>query len=190
LKNPVFREPSLNPTHRYPGDIFPVTGYRSLDFGLDPAKAVKFDITKNPVIEKACPDRLDNNWKYDASRNGGRRDQFDCFLQFESDGKGGAWVYLYADQKRHEMGPGLAEAVDEFPGTGPSVWRTKELWNVGNTGPWLHDGRATTLTEAILWHGGESQASRNKFAALAERDKDHLIAFLKNLVVLPVPELE
>jgi mono/diheme cytochrome c family protein len=194
LKNTVFREPSPNPTHRYPGDLFPVTGYKSMDFGLDPAKPVKFDVTNNPVIEKACPQpegKRDRGW-HEMSWGGGddRRGRKRCFLQFESDGKGGAWVYLYGDQKRYEMGPGLAEAVDEFPGTGPSVWRTKELWNVGNTGPWLHDGRATTLTEAILWHGGEAQASRDKFAALAERDQDDLIAFLKNLVVLPMPELE
>lgn len=195
LRNPVFREPSLSPTHRYPGDIFPVTGYRSLDFGLDHNKPVKFDITNNPVIEKNCPepDGKRGGNRYELSWGGGKDDRHGrkrCFLQFESDGKGGAWVYLYGDQKRHDMGPGLAEAVDEFPGTGPSVWRTKELWNVGNTGPWLHDGRATTLTEAILWHGGEGQVSRDKFAALDEWDKDDLIAFLKNLVVFEVPELE
>lgn len=198
LKNSVFREPSSDPSHRYPGDKFVVTGYNSLDFGLDPAKPVKFDMTANPSLEKACPqpaglwsDRDRGNAVgnlADTEFFGGRHRK--CFMQFDSDGNGGAWVYLYGDQKRHDMGQGLAEAVDEFPGTGPSVWRTKELWNVGNTGPWLHDGRATTLTEAILWHGGEGTASRNKFVQLSDGDKDHVIAFLKNLVVYSIPELE
>ena len=46
---------------------------------------------------------------------------------------------------------------------------------------YLHDGRARTLSEAILWHGGEGEASKTKFSALAQGDKDALLAFLKSL---------
>jgi hypothetical protein len=108
-------------------------------------------------------------------------------IPFESDGRGGALVRLYADLKRHDMGPGLAESIDEV-GTGPSVWRTRELWGVGNTGPWLHDGRATTLKEAILFHGGEAQDARDKFASLGRSSQADVIKFLKNLVLFKPDE--
>jgi hypothetical protein len=101
---------------------------------------------------------------------------------------GEAIVRLYGDLKRHDMGPGLAENVDET-GHGASVWITKELWGVGSTAQYLHDGRASTLTEAILEHGGEAQASRTAFAALPGRDRAKLIRFLENLVLF-FPEEE
>jgi CxxC motif-containing protein (DUF1111 family) len=85
------------------------------------------------------------------------------------------------------MGPGLAESIDEV-GTGASVFLTENLWGVGSTAPYLHDGRATTLTEAILAHGGEAQASRNAFVALNTGKQQDLLAFLENLVLFKLPE--
>ena len=64
------------------------------------------------------------------------------------------------------MGSGLAESIDEV-GTGKSVFLTENLWGVGSTPPYMHDGRATTLTEAILAHGGEGTSEKNAFAASA-----------------------
>jgi cytochrome c551/c552 len=66
-----------------------------------------------------------------------------------------------------------------------ATFGTKELWGVACTGPWMHDGRATTLTEAILLHGGEEDSvkSRNKFETLPENDQQDVIAFLGNLVL-------
>jgi CxxC motif-containing protein (DUF1111 family) len=87
------------------------------------------------------------------------------------------------------MGRDLAESVDEI-GTGKSVWLTKELWGVGSTAPYLHDGRATTLTEAILEHGGEAAAARENFERLALADQAALIAFLDNLVLFKKQEEE
>jgi mono/diheme cytochrome c family protein len=130
------------------------SGVNPLDVGLDPARPVTFDLTLD------SPDEI----------------------PFESDGRGGALVRLYGDLKRHDMGPGLAESIDE-KGTGASVWRTRELWGVGSTGPWLHDGRATTLREAILLHGGEAQESRDRFAALRSSEQAQLTKFLQNLVL-------
>lgn len=101
---------------------------------------------------------------------------------FERTSSGGAIVRLYGDLKRHDMGPGLAENVDET-GDGASVWMTKELWGVGSSAQYLHDGRATTLTEAILEHGGEGSASRAEFQALADADQQKLVRFLDNLVL-------
>jgi hypothetical protein len=101
---------------------------------------------------------------------------------FERTRSGGAIVRLYGDLKRHDMGPGLAENVDET-GHGASVWLTKELWGVGSSAQYLHDGRATTLTEAILEHGGEGDASRAAFAALSDGDQASVVRFLDNLVL-------
>jgi len=60
---------------------------------------------------------------------------------------------------------------------------TKELWGVGATAPYLHDGRATTLTEAIDFHGGESSAARDSFFAQSPADQAALIAFLNDMVI-------
>ncbi len=80
------------------------------------------------------------------------------------------------------MGTKLAEAIDEA-GTGASTFLTRNLWGVGSTAPYLHDGRATTLTEAILEHGGESAASLSAFMARSLAEKQALIAFLNNQVL-------
>ena len=101
---------------------------------------------------------------------------------FAPNGTGGGFVNLFSDLKRHDMGPLLAESVDET-GAGASVWMTKELWGVGATAPYLHDGRATTLTEAIAFHGGESQASANNFFALSNADQLRVIAFLNDMTI-------
>jgi CxxC motif-containing protein (DUF1111 family) len=108
---------------------------------------------------------------------------------FDKDAAGRTVVRVFGDLKRHDMGSRLAESIDEV-GTGASVWLTRNLWGVGSTAPYLHDGRATTLTEAILEHGGEAAASRNAFAALVEASQKDLIAFLNNLVIFKQAEEE
>ncbi len=60
-------------------------------------------------------------------------------------------------------------------------WRTPPLWGVADSAPYLHDGRAATLEDAILWHGGEADSSRHAFSELARSDKDLLLAFLASL---------
>jgi hypothetical protein len=97
---------------------------------------------------------------------------------FASNPTGGIRVPLFADLKRHDMGPGLAEAhgspLDRF-------FTTARLWGVADTAPYLHDGRALSLTDAILMHGGEAQASRDAFANLGTDDTLALLAFLRTL---------
>ena len=61
---------------------------------------------------------------------------------------------------------------------------------MGSTAPYLHDGRATTLTEAILFHGGEAAQSRENFHRLSEQSKLELLAFLDNLVLFKQAEEE
>jgi CxxC motif-containing protein (DUF1111 family) len=60
-------------------------------------------------------------------------------------------------------------------------WRTAPLWGVADTAPYLHDGRAETLEEAIVWHGGEAESSRDGYSKLSRQDKDRVLAFLFSL---------
>ncbi len=66
-------------------------------------------------------------------------------------------------------------------------WRTAPLWNIGLTAgvsggeAYLHDGRARTLNEAIMWHGGEAETAKQGYAGMTQSEKDALIAFLKTL---------
>lgn len=91
-------------------------------------------------------------------------------------------VALYSDLRRHAMGDGLADAATQV-GVGGDIFLTTPLWGAGSTGPWLHDGRAATLADAILWHGGEAQAARDRFARLPEEDREAVIADLEHLVI-------
>lgn len=95
----------------------------------------------------------------------------------------------YTDLLLHDMGPGLADNYAEGQASG-NLWRTPPLWGIGytervmgdaNKVGYLHDGRARTLTEAVMWHAGEALASRNRFAALSAADRQALLAFLKSL---------
>jgi CxxC motif-containing protein (DUF1111 family) len=84
------------------------------------------------------------------------------------------------------MGPGLADERPDFQASG-SEWRTSPLWGIGLVATvnghtrFLHDGRAYSLMEAVLWHGGEATAARDRIKRLPTRDRDALIAFLNSL---------
>ncbi len=95
-------------------------------------------------------------------------------------------IHPYTDLLLHDMGPGLADGRPDHQASG-SEWRTPPLWGLGRTPDiargefYLHDGRARSLEEAILWHGGEAADARARFIALSKRDRDALIAFLRSL---------
>ncbi|PTE15841.1 di-heme oxidoredictase family protein, partial [Pseudogemmobacter blasticus] len=95
-------------------------------------------------------------------------------------------IWPYSDLLLHDMGPGLADDRPEGRATGRE-WRTPPLWGIGLTArvsghtQFLHDGRARSLTEAILWHGGEAQPARDGFAGLSAEDRADLISFLESL---------
>ena len=91
---------------------------------------------------------------------------------------GGIEVPLFADLKRHDMGPDLAESTG---GALDSFFTTARLWGVADTAPYLHDGRALTLTDAILFHGGEAQDARDDFDALSDNRKKKVLEFLRTL---------
>jgi cytochrome c peroxidase len=175
LEDTVFEEPTL----RGNGDYYDKT-LAARDAGYDPKRPVRFDVLRQAQEPRA-----------------------------EAHPEGGALIRLYGDLKRHRMGRQLAEVgTGSTPSTpdfedlvhdgrpvvvAPDEFLTPELWGVGNTGPWLHDGRAASLREAVMWHGedeppavgtpgrGEAQDSRDRFAALPAADQEALLTFLRSL---------
>lgn len=94
-------------------------------------------------------------------------------------------IHAFTDLLLHDMGAGLADDRPAFDATG-TEWRTPPLWGIGllpvvnGHSNLLHDGRARTIAEAILWHDGEAAASRERFRTLNLTDRDALIAFLRS----------
>lgn len=95
-------------------------------------------------------------------------------------------IYPYTDLLLHDMGDGLADGRPDFEADG-AEWRTPPLWGIGlseavNGEPrYLHDGRAHTLEAAVLWHGGEAEAARERFRQLSTAERDALVVFLRSL---------
>lgn len=95
-------------------------------------------------------------------------------------------IWPYTDMLLHDMGADLADNTTAARATGQE-WRTPPLWGIGLTQQvsghtrFLHDGRARNLLEAILWHGGEAEISKNEVIALSKDDRDALITFLESL---------
>jgi hypothetical protein len=171
INHPIFSEPSQHPDfrdRRFPG------GQDPLDWGVNPEHPITFDLTR---------DQPDNHIK-DANGH-----LIFHLGRLQKDAEGRAIVRLFGDLKRHDMGAGLAEPIDEV-GTGASVFLTENLWGVGSTAPYLHDGRATTLAEAIEEHGGEAAPSRAAFLDLSTDAQMDLITFLNNLVLFKTEEEE
>jgi cytochrome c peroxidase len=135
-----------------------------------------------------CPD-----YSFDMTKTGDEP-------RLEKGKNGTAIVRAYTDLKRHSLcdapGPGAirwfcneqlaqgrADAIDGTPGT--EFFLTRKLWDVGNTDPYGHRGDVTTITEAILLHGGEGRASRDAFEASDVEDQKAIVAFLKSLQIVP-----
>ena len=95
--------------------------------------------------------------------------------------------FPFSDFLLHDMGAALNDGYTE--GTAlPAEWRTPPLWGLGLSknsqgGDYflLHDGRARTIEQAILLHGGEAQQSKSSFQNLSATDKNKLIKFLESL---------
>ncbi|MXV81973.1 c-type cytochrome [Candidatus Poribacteria bacterium] len=95
-------------------------------------------------------------------------------------------IQPFTDMLLHDMGPDLADNRSDFRANGRE-WRTPPLWGIGlvrrvnGHTNFLHDGRARDLMEAILWHGGEAEASRQAVEQMSKEERDALIAFLESL---------
>lgn len=100
-------------------------------------------------------------------------------------------IWPYTDLLLHDMGEGLSDPFPKQSSAGirrfAREWRTPPLWGIGLTGlvnreyGFLHDGRARTLLEAIMWHGGEALASRNKVTQLTSDQRRKLLLFINSL---------
>jgi cytochrome c551/c552 len=190
IDNPTFSEPSQNAAFR-DGANFPA-GQSTTARGVDPSFPVTFNLTSDQ------PDNV-------VTRRDGTSVRLGSFAR---DRNGHAVVEMFSDLRRHEMGPQLAESVNETYGTDvdpnpknprnrntSGTFLTKALWGVGSTAPYLHDGRATTLVEAILEHAspkaddpGEAAPARRRYLALPVADQQALTAFLNSLVLFKVEE--
>jgi CxxC motif-containing protein (DUF1111 family) len=95
-------------------------------------------------------------------------------------------IWPYSDLLLHDLGEGLADNRPEAGASGRE-WRTAPLWGIGLTevvnghSRFLHDGRARSLLEAVLWHGGEAEAARQRVVALPAAEREALLAFLRSL---------
>tara|TARA_B100000029_G_scaffold477703_1_gene523036 strand:- start:221 stop:1651 length:1431 start_codon:yes stop_codon:yes gene_type:complete len=106
-------------------------------------------------------------------------DLLDYVGKLEKNEKGQYLVPLYSDLKRHKMGFELDNERLKQKGIPTDLWVTKKLWGFYDEPPFLHHGRATLLSEAILMHSGDAEESKNKYKKLNENQKDYLIEFLK-----------
>lgn len=98
----------------------------------------------------------------------------------------GQHIYPFTDMLLHDMGEGLSDNRRDFTASGRE-WKTRSLWGIGLTktvnpaAGFLHDGRASTIEEAILWHGGEAEQSKNDYMALNKVERQSLIDFVMSL---------
>jgi len=93
-------------------------------------------------------------------------------------------VRLFSDLRRHDLGPALAAPRPQPSPGGPiaaAAWLTRPLWGLADTAPYLHDGRAPTIADAIRAHGGEATGSRMTFDALPADDRAALLVYLSSL---------
>ena len=95
-------------------------------------------------------------------------------------------IWPYADMLLHDMGEGLADGRPEGDADGRE-WRTQPLWGIGlaktvnEEATFLHDGRARTILEAILWHGGEAQPARDRVVEMTPEERRDLVRFVESL---------
>ena len=107
---------------------------------------------------------------------------------------------LYSDLLLHDLGPGLYDpqpspsavrsaqyydsgpTLGDYVGIRPYEWRTPPLWGLADSGPYMHDGRALTVAEAVMSHGGQAESSVRLYQSLSDSDRRALLTFLSSLV--------
>jgi len=95
-------------------------------------------------------------------------------------------IFPYTDLLLHDLGEDLADHRPDFLASG-TEWRTPPLWGIGLIKTvngerfLLHDGRARSLEEAIIWHGGEAETAKQAFLKMPKNQRSQLVAFLESL---------
>ena len=105
--------------------------------------------------------------------------------RLERNEQGVVMVTAFTDLKRHDMGAALNNETLEQDGVPTNQWLTRKLWGMASEPPFLHHGRATLISEAIMLHGGEAEEARNQFSRLSDADRAAIVEFLKTLQILP-----
>jgi hypothetical protein len=200
MNDPVFKEPSANTFyHDSKEDPSQQKNPLSVDLkleGVDPSHPVAFDLTKDQPDNQFCKGNekihlgalekqngkavvrlysdLKRHWMGDQLAE--TVDE----LEKTDEYKNGHMSTVYYDPVNAIL-PYTAYTTNT--NRGKATFGTEELWGVACTGPWMHDGRATTLREAIGLHDGDAKMSREKFDALSKKEQKDVIAFLGNLVL-------
>ena len=108
------------------------------------------------------------------------------FPQFSTGKVAGQRIWPYSDFLLHDMGQDLADGRPDFQANGRQ-WKTPPLWGIGlfrdvnGHQRLLHDGRANGVLEAVLWHGGEAQASSDMVRRMSRQDREALVKFVESL---------
>ena len=123
---------------------------------------------------------------YESGCTSCHRPKFVTARDFDGEEQAFQLIWPYTDLLLHDMGEGLADNRPEAQADGQE-WRTPPLWGIGLTETvsghtyFLHDARARNLLEAILWHGGEAEAAKQKVVEMSKADREALLAFLNSL---------
>jgi mono/diheme cytochrome c family protein len=199
LNNAFFQEPSGSIDYRDKKEDFNTPGQVQVDMeaeGVTPKHPIKFDLTKDQSdnlfckgIEKIHLGSFEKRHGKavirlysDLKRHWMGRELEESVDELEKPGEyGNGHMSSVTYDPANAIMP--SAAYTESSNRGKATFGTEELWGVACTGPWMHDGRATTLREAIQLHGGEAAASRDKFNQLSAKDQKDVIAFLGNLVL-------
>ncbi|MCY4474189.1 MAG: thiol oxidoreductase [Chloroflexi bacterium] len=112
-------------------------------------------------------------------------DLSDLASELRKDENGHYLIPVFSDLRRHDMGEdGVLDNEEIIQGGVPTEqWMTRRLWGFASEPPFLHHGRATLISDAIVAHGGSANGARNRFIGLPQEEKDALIAFLKTLTI-------
>ena len=110
-------------------------------------------------------------------------DLTDLATGFQRDEEGRYLIPIYSDLRRHEMGESLDDEEVIQSGVPTDQWMTRRLWGFASEPPFLHNGRALLVSEAILAHGGEAEAAKTRFELLPKDEQDAIVEFLKSLQI-------
>jgi hypothetical protein len=151
-------------------------------------------VEPNPFNPPGTFSEADQSYSFDLTKDGEKP-------RLERFSRGRAIVRAFTDLKRHSLcddetafepirfycNEQLAQGRPDQDGkSGTEFFLTRKLWDVGNSGPYGHRGDLTTITEAILVHGGEARVSRDAFVGRLVDDRAAVVSFLKSMKVLPI----
>lgn len=161
---------------RYPDQSARSTGHKGIELSQDQIRAVSAFVGALPPLQARSPGSAEEHGRRIFQQIGCVNCHKPSFPTLEQRG-----LFPYTDLLLHDMGPALEDGIDEGAAKGRD-FKTPPLWGVAKTGPpYLHDGRAKNLHEAIVAHGGEAEASRNAYTKLSAAERDLLLAFLRSL---------